>query len=140
MRGGRARGNGMGVERAPPARHHLAMALPWWLPFGSVPRISAVQLAKDLAGIEAPQLVDVRTRVEYQRGHLRGAISAPIQTLGQRLGDLGLDPSRRVVAICLTAHRSIPAVRLLRARGLDAAELAGGMLAWRAAGFPEEVG
>jgi hypothetical protein len=45
---------------------------------------------------------------------------------------LGLDPSRPVVAICLTAHRSIPAVRLLRNRGFDAAQLAGGMRAWRA--------
>jgi rhodanese-related sulfurtransferase len=44
-----------------------------------------------------------------------------------------------VVAICLTAHRSIPAVRLLRARGFEAAQLAGGMLAWRVAGFGEET-
>ena len=38
---------------------------------------------------------------------------------------------RPVVAICLSAHRSIPAARLLRAHGFpDAAQLAGGMLAW----------
>ena len=48
--------------------------------------------------------------------------------------------SRPVVAICLTAHRSIPAVRLLHRHGFAAAHLAGGMLAWRAAGFPEERG
>jgi rhodanese-related sulfurtransferase len=116
------------------------MPLPWWLPFGAVPSVSAVQLAKDLAGHAAPQLVDVRTAVEFERGRVRGAISAPIHTLGDRLGSLGLDPSRRVVAICLTAHRSIPAVRLLRSRGFDAAQLAGGMLAWRAAGLAEEAG
>jgi len=42
-----------------------------------------------------------------------------------------------VVAICLTAHRSIPAVRLLASEGFEATQLKGGMLAWRAAGLPE---
>jgi rhodanese-related sulfurtransferase len=42
-----------------------------------------------------------------------------------------------VVAICLTAHRSIPAVRLLRENGFEARQLQGGMLAWRAAQLPE---
>jgi rhodanese-related sulfurtransferase len=114
------------------------MALPWWLPFGGVPEIPAPRLAKDLVAIPPPQLVDVRTEAEFRRGRLRGAVSAPIQSLAERLPALGLDRARPVVAICLTAHRSIPAVRLLRLRGFDAAHLAGGMLAWREAGFPEE--
>jgi rhodanese-related sulfurtransferase len=64
----------------------------------------------------------------------------PITSLTELLPALDLDPARRVVAICLTAHRSIPAVRLLLRHGFDAAQLAGGMLAWRAAGFPEVRG
>jgi rhodanese-related sulfurtransferase len=63
-----------------------------------------------------------------------------VTELPRRLDALGLERGRRVVAICLTAHRSIPAVRLLRQAGFDAVQLAGGMLAWRAAGFPEERG
>jgi rhodanese-related sulfurtransferase len=117
-----------------------SMALPWWLPFGKVPEIAAVQLAKDLGRVEPPQVVDVRTEAEFAQGHVRGAVNAPIQTLASRLGGLELDPARRVVAVCLTAHRSIPAVRLLRSKGFDAVQLAGGMLAWRAAGFGEEKG
>jgi rhodanese-related sulfurtransferase len=116
------------------------MALPWWLPFGVVPEIPAPRLAKDLTAVPPPQLVDVRTEGEFRRGRVRGAVSVPILSFAQRLPALGLDPSRPVVAICLTAHRSIPAVRLLRRHGFDAAHLAGGMLAWRAAGFPEERG
>lgn len=114
------------------------MALPWWLPLGAVPEIPATRLAKDLSAFPPPQLVDVRSEAEFRRGRIPGAVSAPIQTLRRRLPSLELDRSRPVVAICLTAHRSIPAVRLLRAQGYDAAQLAGGMLAWRSAGFPEE--
>lgn len=114
------------------------MALPWWLPFGKVPEVHPRKLADALGSASAPQLVDVRTPAEFRRGHLPGARSVPIFELPDRLAGLGLDRGRPVIAICLTAHRSIPAVRLLREAGFDAAQLAGGMLAWRAAGFPEE--
>jgi rhodanese-related sulfurtransferase len=42
-----------------------------------------------------------------------------------------------VVAICASAHRSVPAVRLLRAAGYkNAMQLKGGMLSWIAARQP----
>lgn len=116
------------------------MALPWWLPFGDVPELQAAELAAALRGPRPPQLVDVRSSLEFSAGHIAGAVSAPITDFTRALPGLGLDPGRPVVAICLTAHRSIPAVRLLRRQGLDARQLAGGMLAWRAARLPETTG
>jgi rhodanese-related sulfurtransferase len=101
----------------------------WWLPFGAVREIDADELATRLDAGEALQLVDVRTRVEHERAHIPGAVSIPITELAQRSGEL--DPARATVAICLTAHRSIPAVRLLTARGFrDVTQLRGGMRAW----------
>jgi rhodanese-related sulfurtransferase len=117
-----------------------AMKLPWWLPFGSVPEIAAGELAERVKRKPAPQLVDVRTHAEFAAGHVRGALNVPIGELSRRLGGLGLDPKRPVVAICLSAHRSVPAVRLLRERGFEAVQLAGGMMAWRAAKLPEASG
>jgi len=116
------------------------MRTPWWLPFGRVPEVAARRLAVDLDAAPPPQIIDVRTEGEFRRGHVRGAVSVPIAALPSRLAGLDLDRSRPVVAICLTAHRSIPAVRLLRGAGFDAAQLRGGMIAWRAAGYPEERG
>jgi len=113
------------------------MALPWWLPFGAVPELTALELHEVLHGGSPPQLVDVRSELEFAAGHIAGAVSAPITSLAERLPRLGLDARRPVVAICLTAHRSIPAVRLLRREGLEARQLSGGMLAWRAARLPE---
>ncbi len=112
---------------------------PWWWPFGHVPDIAAPDLAHALAAAP-PQLVDVRSTAEYNAGHIPGAVSAPIASLASHLPHLGLDPARPVVAICLTAHRSVPAVRLLTRHGYDARQLAGGMLAWRKAALPEEKG
>jgi rhodanese-related sulfurtransferase len=114
------------------------LRVPWWLPFGRVPEIPPASLATRLAREPRPQLLDVRTPAEFARGHVRGAVNVPVTSLASRLGSVALDPSRPVVAICFTAHRSIPAVRLLRERGFEAVQLAGGMLAWRAAGLPED--
>jgi rhodanese-related sulfurtransferase len=111
--------------------------MPWWWPFGEVPELEARELHERLGARPPPQLVDVRTRAEYARGHLAGAVCAPLTELRERLPALGLDRRRPVVAICLTAHRSIPAVRLLASGGFEAWQLKGGMLAWRAAGLPE---
>ena len=116
------------------------MRVPWWLPFGKVPEIAPAALAERLRAKAPPQLVDVRTAAEFAAGHLRGAVSAPIGSLSSRLDGLGLDAGRPVVAICLSGHRSIPAVRLLGTRGFEASQLAGGMLAWRAARLPEVKG
>lgn len=116
------------------------MDLPWWLPFGSVPEIEPADLASRLARRPAPQLVDVRTAPEFAAGHVKGALNLPVMALASRLDALGLDPARPVVAICLSGHRSVPAVRLLRQRGFDAVHLAGGMMAWRARRLPEARG
>lgn len=116
------------------------MDLPWWLPFGAVPELAPSALAAALAGAAAPQVLDVRTRAEWSAGHIPGAVSVPVTELTARLPSLGLDPGRPVVAICLSAHRSIPAVRALGRAGFSASQLAGGMLAWRRAGLPEQRG
>jgi rhodanese-related sulfurtransferase len=113
------------------------MDTPWWIPFGRVPGVSASALAAELRGPTPPQLLDVRSGPEFASGRIEGAVHAPITAFTAHLEALGLDRRRAVVAICLTAHRSIPAVRLLRRQGFQVRQLEGGMLAWRAAGLPE---
>ena len=112
------------------------MRLPWWLPVGRVPEMKA----KDLEGLRHSdpglQIVDVRTAGEYERGHIPGATSLPIQSFQRDYPNLGLDPDRPVAVICRTAHRSVPAVRLLNSKGYDAFQLAKGMNAWWNAGLP----
>ncbi len=113
----------------------------WWLPFGRVPEINASELNAGLDGDSPPVIIDVRTRAEWQRSHIRGAVSVPVHELKSRLSSLDIDAQQTVIAICLSAHRSIPAVRLLQARGFrHAAQLKGGMLAWWKAGYPTESG
>ena len=114
--------------------------VPWWWPFGRVPDVEPRALDSALRGERAPQLLDVRTRGEFERGRVRGARFVPVHRFRGALPSLGLDAGRPVVAICKTGHRSRGAVRLLQRLGHDAHNLAGGMDAWRRAGLDEERG
>ena len=113
------------------------MGLFWWWPFGEVPEISPTQLdIMRKGGSAPPQLIDVRTEPEWRSGHIAGANHVPITELDSRIASLRLDPTRPVVAICRAAHRSVPAVRLLRRHGFgNACQLQGGMLAWQQSGL-----
>ncbi len=108
----------------------------WWLPFGKVPEIAAADLKTRLDQRDPVQLIDVRSPGEFASGHIEGAINVPITELRSALPTLTIDPQRPVVAICMTAHRSPPAVRLLRQAGFDAQQLRGGMISWNRAHYP----
>lgn len=111
----------------------------WWIPFGSVPEVAPDDLRRQLESDDPPQILDVRTRREYNNGHIPGAVHVPITRLRSRVERLPFDPRKPVVTICLTAHRSIPAVRALKTCGYrNVRQLAGGMSAWRKINAKEE--
>lgn len=113
----------------------------WWVPFGTVGGVEAEPLARELERDCPPRLLDVRTALEWRQSHIRGAVNVPILELKARLPELTLEKDRPVVAICLTAHRSVPAVRLLEDAGFESVrQLEGGMVAWWRARLPTESG
>ena len=113
----------------------------WWVPFGSVPEVSPNELQAKLDGDAPPCILDVRTRKEWVASRIAGAVNVPITSLRAELDGLDLAADRPIVAICLSAHRSIPAVRALRAAGFaDVRQLEGGMRSWWKAGLPTVEG
>ena len=108
-----------------------------WLPLGKVTEINAPALHKALGSAKPPRILDVRTAVEWKQSRIAGAVNIPITELGGRVGELPFGRDEAIVAICLSAHRSIPAVRLLQEDGYNnVSQLRGGMLAWWRAGLP----
>ena len=113
----------------------------WWLPFGRVPEIGAAELEQALAAPEPPRLLDVSTRGEWEGSRIPGARNLGVRNLRRRLPALEWDRRQPIVTICLSAHRSIPAVRLLSQAGFrDVRQLRGGMIAWWRQGLPVERG
>jgi glyoxylase-like metal-dependent hydrolase (beta-lactamase superfamily II)/rhodanese-related sulfurtransferase len=90
---------------------------------------------------QALQILDVREPQEFTGplGHIRGAILIPLGELAERAGELARD--RPIVAVCRAGSRSAQATAILREAGFaDIANLAGGMLRWRAEGHAVEGG
>lgn len=85
-------------------------------------------------------VVDVRPTVEYDAGHIPGALSIPLDQLEARLGEL--PANREVVAYCRGPYCVLApeAVVALRAHGRRARRLADGLPEWRLAGLPIAVG
>ncbi|MBI2765525.1 MAG: metalloregulator ArsR/SmtB family transcription factor [Chloroflexi bacterium] len=75
-------------------------------------------------------LIDVRPALEFEHGHIPGAISVPPDELGVRLD--GLPHDRPIVAYCRGAYCLFAdeAVALLRQRGAEAYRLDGGWSEW----------
>ncbi|HET9957029.1 MAG TPA: FAD-dependent oxidoreductase [Polyangiaceae bacterium] len=61
------------------------------------------------------QLLDVRTRPEFERGALPNAVNIPLDELRERLGEL--DPHEPVVVYCEVGIRGYAATRILLQRG-----------------------
>ena len=88
------------------------------------------ELARRLAAGETIAVVDVRTRAEFDRGHVEGAVHLPLDALPGAIAALA--PGIPVVTVCgKGGGRSEHAVRLLREAGrADTRSLCGGVEAW----------
>jgi glyoxylase-like metal-dependent hydrolase (beta-lactamase superfamily II)/rhodanese-related sulfurtransferase len=122
-------------------------AEPDWAPltftFGGLWEIQPAVLEERLAAGDtaAIQLLDVREPAEFADalGHIPGARLLPLSELASQAA--GLDHERPVVTVCRSGTRSAQAAVLLQKAGFTRlANLAGGMLRWRAEGLAVEGG
>jgi rhodanese-related sulfurtransferase len=106
---------------------------------GEVDEVSREELLERLEGGHV-LLLDVRPEEEFAAGHLPGARSVPFANLEGVMGSLSAETE--IIAYCRGAYcvMAHDAVRLLRADGHQARRLQDGLLEWRLAGLPVEVG
>jgi len=85
---------------------------------------------------EQPQLqvVDVREPYEREAGHIAGTRHIALNDMSERAASLAQD--RPVVFYCRVGARSLMAAQALRAAGLDAYSMEGGLLRWDREGRP----
>jgi NADPH-dependent 2,4-dienoyl-CoA reductase/sulfur reductase-like enzyme/rhodanese-related sulfurtransferase len=74
------------------------------------------------------KILDVRTQAEFDRGHIPGAILAPVDELRDRLDELAGD---EYVVHCAVGQRAHTAIQILKSRGIKASNLSGGYTTWK---------
>ncbi|MDR2438500.1 MAG: FAD-dependent oxidoreductase [Planctomycetaceae bacterium] len=73
-------------------------------------------------------LLDVRTPVEFNNGHIDGFINIPVGELRGRLNEL--DRTKKIYITCRIGVRGYTAARILVQNGFDAYNLSGGYRLW----------
>lgn len=85
-----------------------------------------IQTLKNLLGFEpkvdykdlmanGAQIIDVRTKGEFQSGHIKGSVNIPLDSLKNNLSKLKKD--KPVITCCASGMRSASAKGLLKANG-----------------------
>ena len=62
-------------------------------------------------------ILDVRTKGEYQSGHLRNSINIPIDNLPKSIKKL--NKSKAIITCCASGARSASARRILKSNGFE---------------------
>ncbi|MHB8125674.1 MAG: CoA-disulfide reductase [Desulfitobacteriaceae bacterium] len=69
-------------------------------------------------------LLDVRTEMEFNNGHLEGAVNIPVDSLRERMGEL--DKDKQILEYCQVGLRGYVASRILTQNGFKVKNLTGG--------------
>jgi rhodanese-related sulfurtransferase len=86
--------------------------------FSSEPKVDFGELITNKAVI-----LDVRTKEEYQGGHIKGSINIPLQSLNAQLSKLKKD--KVIITCCASGGRSSVAKKILKSNGFENVHNAG---------------
>ena len=92
-----------------------------------------------ITGGAYPNLVilDVRTKGEYDNGHIYGATLIPVTDLQTRIGELASHLNDEILVYCGSGGRSKTASGTLDSNGFTKVyNMNGGITAWKSAGYP----
>jgi rhodanese-related sulfurtransferase len=99
--------------------------------------VSAEDLHDRVTGTANIVLVDVRTPLEFEDGHIGGAVNIPAPDLRTRYKEL--DPDKPTFLICSSGNRSSLGVSILKRHGFkELHNVAGGMTGYSQAGYAAE--
>jgi rhodanese-related sulfurtransferase len=87
--------------------------------FGFGPKVDYAQLVK-----EGAIILDVRSKGEYQGGHIKGSINISLDTLSNNLSKLKKD--KPIITCCASGMRSASAKSILKSNGFKEVYNGGG--------------
>ena len=102
--------------------------------------MQATELLQRIKSNSAPLVVDTRSELEFKRGHIPGAINAPVRKILLHRAHLPKDRNRELVITCEHGQRAKTAKFLLGLYGYRNTDLLEGYLQdWKKAGLPLET-
>jgi rhodanese-related sulfurtransferase len=97
----------------------------------AVPHMTPADLQSEIIAGKELVVLDIRTKAEYDAGHIDGAIWLPRGFLEIKVEGLVPDPEATIVVYCLKGCRGSLAVQALLGMGYENVyDLAGGIAVW----------
>ena len=98
---------------------------------GAPGEISPAELSSRIEDKTAPVIIDVRSRGEFQSGHIAGAIHIPHSEIAERLAEIPADKADEIVVYCAVGGRAKRAEATLEAADFkNIRMLSGHMRGW----------
>ena len=73
-------------------------------------------------------IIDVRTKKEYDSGHIDGCIWIPLSDLNSNIDEIKSQNFDEIYTVCLSGGRSAKAVNILKKYDIKAVNIRGGMI------------
>lgn len=89
--------------------------------FGIGPKVDFKELMQNGA-----QIIDVRTKAEYQQGHVKGSINIPLNNLSNHYSKLKKD--KPIITCCASGMRSAQGKNILKSNGFTEVHNGGGWM------------
>lgn len=100
-------------------------------------QIEPQALLKLLDEQRAPLLLDVRSKQEYQQGHINGAINISYDLLTEKSGLIDADKDQEIIIYCRSGRRAQVAYQTLQQKGFtQLIMLQGHMNLWQQRQYP----
>ena len=89
--------------------------------FGMGPKVDFKELMKSGA-----QIIDVRTKAEYQQGHVKGSINIPLNNLSNHFSKPKKE--KPIITCCASGMRSAQGKNILKSNGFTEVHNGGGWM------------
>lgn len=98
--------------------------------FGAYEKISAEELKQMMDDEEIFVILDIRSAMEYDRGHIEGAINIPAEELEEQAEEMIQSKSTPIIVYCKNGTRTGKAIRTLEKLGYTRVKSLGGISDW----------
>ncbi len=86
--------------------------------------------AKEIMDNEESIVLDVRTKDEYDQGHIEGAVLLPVDEISAKAEEVLEDKSTKILVYCRSGNRSATAAKTLIEMGYENVLDFGGIIDW----------
>lgn len=100
-------------------------------------KVVSTQEATILVNRSNGLMLDIRERVDFEKGHIVDSVNIPLAKLKERMVELEKNKDNPIIVVCNMGHQAGDAVKALEADGFSqVSRMSGGISEWQVQNLP----